>query len=240
MTNIIPEKTADINADLLKDIARLKGQPAGEAKPQPMSVLYPVSAAVWLKAEKEALKNPVSGQRMPDGSVYLGKYWLDDPGDKSLTLEFNVFAAKEDLPDGPRTYNDTVKYMSQLKGWNGHDGAGYKNDKGLYRALREGTYDGKWIIPTIGMLNGGERNAEAMMPDNIIARNKVDSAFKETFKKDGLDGNDAPHWYWSSSEAVRKSIYNVCPYSHFFLYDDDKDRKRLSCRPVRLVPCKGP
>jgi len=253
MTNMIPKKAAAISADLLKDIARLKGLPVGVVVPQqPGSALYPVSAAL-LKAQETALKNAEPGQEMPDGTIYLGKYSPTGLEGNSLGMEFNVVAAKEDLPEGPRTYVDTVQYMAELKNWNGFDGAGYKNDKELYNALRKDAYNGQWIIPTFEILRGKDEERKDTTFNSLFAYRNTE-AFKGTFKiaarRNNDDDNDEPNLpdsYWSSTEP------RDAPYGAFFvtfsddhdwndgwLYKDDRPGRagrRLSCRPVRLVPC---
>ena len=78
------EKLDALDDELLAEIAKIKGQPAQKAVPRPACEIYPLSAAektkveAWLKAEKEALENPASGQKMPDGTVYLNLNAMND------------------------------------------------------------------------------------------------------------------------------------------------------------------
>jgi len=231
------EEIAATDNALLEDIARLKGLPVGKAVPQlPGSVLYPVSAAAEaarLKAWDEALKTAVPGQEMPDATIYVGKY--KPRGLKwAMREEFNVLAAPEDLPEGPRTYVDTVNYMAGLRGWNGYDGAGYAEDLELYEVISRGAYDGKWIIPTLAILCGEGMYSEERTGNNILAH-KNKGAFKDTFNIQA--GTNDSHRYWSCSRGYEYTgmHYNVS------LFDGDSplsfDSERFSCRPVRLVPC---
>ncbi len=182
---------------------------------------------------------PESGQKMPDGTIYLGQYSPKDRDGKSLSKTFNVYAAPEDLPETMK-YVDAVKHIAKLKKWNGYDGTNYATDKELYAAIKSGTYNGGWIIPTRDILDGKDVDGKDTTPDNILAH-KDKGAFKEAkhaFKTAASSGSDFPDWYWSSTEnrddlsfvwVVRLSFGNGVW--------GRKDDVRLSCRPVRLVTC---
>jgi hypothetical protein len=243
------EELDAIDDELLAAIARIKGHAVQKGVPQPVSVIYPLTAKEMarLKAEEKFMENVVPGKKMPDGTVYVGRYSPTDRDGNSLRQAFNVFAAKEDLSGGPSKYSDTVRHLAGLKGWNGYNGAGYANDTEFYDALRSGTYKGEWIIPTIDILQGSDVDKKATTPDNIFARSD-DGAFRNTFNKTktgGVYGHvvDCPVRYWSCTVARRDTaeindvhFYNGDRMSHS---KDNKDSSFLfSCRPVRLVPCK--
>ena len=159
------------------------------------------------------------GKDIKGEGIYLGTYEPIDRDGKSLSRIFNVFAAPEDLPGGTRAYVNTVKEVASLKNFHGHDGTDYDTDKELYAALKDGTYNGGWIIPTRDILHG------------------KDSAFKNTFKMTASSGSGYPQWYWSCTER-REDPSNV--WGADFSDGDGgwlrKDDFRLACRPVRLVP----
>jgi hypothetical protein len=123
-----------------------------------------------------------------------------------------------------------------LKAWNGvyegdakngFDGTNYATDKELLKALKEGSYNGGWIIPPRELLSG-----------NLLAAFK--NGVLKGIKTAVSSGSDYPVWYWSSTEG-RDYPSNVW----FVRFSDGredwnhKDTLRLSCRPVRLVVAPG-
>src|SRR5947208_2846954 len=89
------------------------------------------------EAKAEILRNAEPGQMITGEGIFLGQY-------QSLGRIFNVFAAPEDLP-AMMKYVDAVKYIAELKGWNGFDGTNYATDKEFRQALKDGSYTGGWI-----------------------------------------------------------------------------------------------
>ena len=218
----------------------------------------------------------VLGQKMADQSVYIGQYAPKDRDGNSLGKIFNVFAAPGDL-GGTDTYVDTVKHIARLKAWNGfyegdakngHDGTNYANDTEIYQALKDGSYNGGWIIPTRDLLSGKDVDGNKTQSGNLLAAyNKAvlkgiektetppltsqdfeftDSSFKRGQNSGALktsSGSDScyPNWYWSSTEN-RPYPYNVLVVHLSGGYEnwEPKGDLCLSCRPVRLVACKAP
>lgn len=169
------------------------------------------------------------GQLIPGQGIYLGKYTPKDRDGKSLSQTFNVFAAPEDL-GGTATYLETVKKISKLKNWNGHNGANYATDKELYQAINNGTYNGEWIIPTRDILTA--------LVDNLL-KHKDTGAFNGTYIMSN-GGSDCPDWYWSCTEnRDNPGFVWIVRLSDGGDHWNHKDINRLSCRPVRLVPVPG-
>jgi hypothetical protein len=195
------------------------------------------------KAIEEEMKNLEIGKAIPGQGVYLGKYTPKDRDGNSLSQTFNVFAAPEDLRDGNKrsllTYNDTQALLARTKGFHGHDGATFKNDSDLYAALRSGSYNGEWFIPTRDILHGKDVDGNETTPDNILAHWKK-GALSGTFCETAGGGDVYPLYYWSSSEPRGNAdhVYFV-RLSDGFEGWDRKDDCRLSCRPVRMVPAVG-
>ena len=205
------------------------------------------------------------GQKMPDGTIYLGRYSPKDRDGNSLSKTFNVFAAPEDLTDtsGKKDtfkYVDAVKRVKDLKGFHGHDGESYATDKELNQALKNGTYKGGWIIPTRELLIGTEadgpsgiRKGGVVRPDNLYDHREK-GALKGTFCTEAVrDGSSSKQSYWSCTEYREyPGEYPPCVWVANFSDDgfegwgpSDISRmswvpKPLSCRPVRLVEVKTP
>lgn len=200
--------------------------------------IFPVSAAIR-KAKAEILNNPNPGDLISGQGVYLGKYRPLNRKGVSLGKTFNVFAAPEDLPK-TMSYVDTVKYIAELEKWHGFDGTNYPTDKEIYAALKKGSYNGGWIIPTCDILHGKDVDGKDTTLDNILAH-KDKGSLKGTFKMTRSSGSECPDWYWSSTEYRNHpaDVWGVRLLSDG--YDDRylKDMLRFSCRPVRLVEVLG-
>lgn len=175
---------------------------------------------------------PHPGEMIAGEGIFLGKYKPRDRDGNSLGKIFNVFAAPEDL-GGAEKYVDTVKHIAALKNWHGHDGTNYATDKELYQALKNGGYNGGWIIPTRPLLSGRNVNDIIIQPDNLYAH-KDKGALAETFK---TAASDSSRCYWSSTEDrdYTSHVYAI-RFSDGHEGRDLEDYFLFSCRPVRLVP----
>ncbi len=175
-----------------------------------------------------------------EANFFIGTWRPKDLKGQSLGKIFNVFAAPQDLTDesGQKqtyTYKEVVIRLAQLKDWNGYDGTHYAGDKELYKALKEGSYNGGWIIPPRELLAGTDADGNKIHPDNLYTH-KDTKTLKDSFCKNTADGYGFPDWYWSSTEhrSDPTHVWNV----HFTDGTENNDSKewyRLSCRPVRLV-----
>lgn len=198
---------------------------------------HPPNMDAWWEARvaERALRELQPGQKMSDGTIYLGQYTPVDRDGNSLSKTFNVFAAPEDLPE-MMTYVGTVARIARLRDWHGHDGTPYEDDTQIYAALRDGSYTGGWIIPTIDILYGKDVDGRGAMSDNILAH-KNKGSFKSTFKTAASGDPVHPGWYWSSTERRENAVTVwVVRLSDGTGVWNHRDGNRLSCRPVRLVP----
>jgi hypothetical protein len=165
------------------------------------------------------------GERTPDGTVYVGQYSPKDREGNSLSKTFNVFAAPKDLP-GTMTYLGAVKHIAGVKNWHGHEGTHYATDKEFYAAVKDGSYNGGWIVPTHDILIGN------------LYPHKNTGALKGTFCEAARSGSGCPDWYWSST-GHRENwpfVHGARFSDGFELWHPKDDFSRFSCRPVRLVP----
>ncbi len=194
---------------------------------------------VVLHPPKPVAPELTPGQLVKGQGVFAGTWEPKDRDGKSLGKIFNVFAAPQDLPETMK-YVGAVKHIAKLKGWNGFDGTHYATDKEIYKALKDGSYDGGWIIPTRDILRGNDVDGKDTTPDNFFAHQNR-GAFKGTFKTATASVSRYPGWYWSSTEDRDTSscVRVVCfsgGYENWFT----KDNFLLSCRPVRLVEASAP
>ena len=210
-----------------------------------------------VKAKAEAIANAKPGDIIEGEGIYLGKYSPKNRMGQSLKKTFNVYAAPEDLPE-LMNYMALVKYIAALKSWHGHDGANYESDKDIYKALKNGSYNGGWIIPPRELMGGRDPDdckgarlgREIIQPDNMFDHQDKGS-FKNTFNTTVFaDHPKYPEWYWSSSQPRRQkggeyAGYEDChSYTMRFLSDGLETARLqgsgyLACRPVRLVPASG-
>ena len=198
------------------------------------------------KAEAEVLANAQIGQMIAGHGVFIGVWTPKDRAGNSLGKTFNVFAAPQDLTNtsGQKVvlrYVDAVKRIAGLRGWNGFDGTHYATDKELYKALKDGSYNGGWIIPTrellvgTNLLTGTDPGGNQTQPDNLYTH-KEKGVLKSTFTI-ATSKSACPDWYWSSTEHRNEPTF-VCVVR--FLDGDAvwylKNDVGSSCRPVRLEP----
>ena len=179
----------------------------------------------------------VLGQKTADG-VYIGQYAPKDRDGNSFGRIFNVFAAPEDL-GGTETYVDAVKHISQLKNWNGFDGTDYATDKELYKALKDNSYKGGWIIPTRDLLSGEDVDGNDTQSGNLLAA--FNKGVLKGIKTEYASGSGYPDWYWSSTEDrdYPSGVLGVRLSDGFECWSR-KVNFRLSVRPVRLVAAAAP
>ncbi len=207
-------------------------------------------AAAEAAKEQEALvlRHAKPGDLIRNQGIFLGRWNPRDELERSLGLEFNVFAAPEDLTDiaGRHvclTYAETVLRVGNLKNWHGFDGRGYIGDIALYRALKTGTYKGEWVIPTADLLDGNDQfSGEKIQEDNLY-RHKATGAFKGSYNQTRSRKSEKEYarWYWSCSEGEdpdyvfsvefmegKKEVADFCL----------KEKDKHSCRLVRFVEVK--
>lgn len=236
--------TVAAEAALLQAIAMVNG---GFVPTRASNVeLSPISTAIR-KAKEEAIKNTKPGDLIPGQGIYLGRYKPKDRNYVKLGKVFNVFAAPEDLPAAMK-YPDAVAYIAELKEWHGFDGTHYLNDGEIYAALKDGSYDGGWIIPPRELLFGtAPDSGRGIREDNVIQRDSLfyhqnTGAFKGTFKTSTPHDISNIEWYWSSTEQYG---YPSMTWGGRILdgSEDGNFRKngiKYSCRLVRLVEVSAP
>lgn len=190
------------------------------------------------------------GRHIEGKGVFLGRWAPKDSDGISLNKIFNLFAAPDDLTDknGQKlvtTYNKAVERISELNDWHGHDGGAYKNDTELYDALRDGTYNGEWFIPTRDILHGKDVYGNNAQADHLYGHNvqtdhlyghiyghKDESALAGTFTNQS--GSGYALWYWSCSEVRDdRSFVWIVRLADGDDYWDGKRNYELSTRPVR-------
>ncbi len=210
------------------------------------SALFPISAeAKKRKSTVNRLANVRPGDLVAKEGIFIGQWAPKDRAGYSLGRIFNVFAARHDLDDAagaPATFNylEALNRISELKKWNGYDGANYADDGEIYSALKEGSYNGEWFIPTMDLLMGCDVFGGALIQKNNIYALHNKDAFVDTLhirRSEKLNGNSSSYW----SSTVRPGSYDLMMFLNFRSEKADwdmKDNLRMSCRPVRAVEVK--
>jgi hypothetical protein len=192
--------------------------------------------------KEKMMENAKPGDYVLGKGIYIGQWQRGDRDGTPLSAVFNVFAAPQDLQDdaGARvmlTYNDTLEHLSRLKDWKDHDGKAYADDKALFRALEDGSYDGEWVIPPLDVLEFIGRQTYDFKTCPID-----DWKLGKTFYMGDNSFTDGyPSFYWSSTFDGHQppSVFTAhtgglsgISSGGVFRTDDGK----ISCRPVRFEP----
>ncbi len=228
-----------IPKELLDAIAIVNNRapaPGGKVVKVPVSEVFPVSTAIAKEEHREAATIGV----LSDEGVFIGQYSPVDRHGHSLGKIFNVYAAPEDLadPSGTKmtaTYIDTVKRIAKLKNWNGFNGSYYETDEELYDSLKDGSYDGSWVIPTSELLAGKDAYGNRIQPDNLAAHQN-DGALAGTFTRAAADVSSNNSNYWSCTGYYADHLYEqAAQLADSWTYSVNKNCDYIRCRPVRLV-----
>src|SRR5262249_18712121 len=135
---------------VISDVDQLLASVSGHSAKKGM-----LPIAEKLQRRNEALlKDAKPGDPLPLlGGIYVGIYQPCDSAGTSLGLAFNVIAAPADLGD-VCGYAQTVEAVAGLSNWNGYNGENYGCEREILQALKEGKYNGGWIIPPQELLTG--------------------------------------------------------------------------------------
>jgi hypothetical protein len=189
-------------------------------------------------AQAQTVKTPQIGEKIEGKGIYMGVYAPKYRNGKSLGKTFAVYVATEDLTDesGAKlvaTFQDHAKRMTALKGWHGHDGFDSTNDAAITQGLADRSAVGKWLIPTIEILVGTDRNGDKVQDDNLIAHKDKLGAITTSRKCCG--DYEYPNYYVSSTEP-RDLSYGVRCARPADGGDRwvNRDHNLMSCRPVRV------
>jgi len=207
------------------------------------------------KSVKNKEKNLESGQvvvvNKDSYNIYLGKWTPKRRFGISLKKTYNVFATSKDLPKAMRSYPTVVKYVAELKNWEGFNGTNYANEKAFYQSLKNNTYTGGWFIPPcdlmMGATPGGNNKPDGIMDKRTNSTNLFDcqnkGAFNGTCKSVG-DGTDYSDCYWTSTEVPELDwglgwMYCVSlSNGGVSRQPDEMGIGRAFCRLMRLEPTK--
>lgn len=151
------------------------------------------------------------GQMVTNQGIYIGE-WCPDI-DLGLGKVFNAFAAAKDL-DGYAPYIETTQKVGEIKNLHGHDGLYITYHGDFYRAIRNGSYKGQWILPLDDMIAPNRAihpHGRTMMKTLYDLRNK--GALKGTFNTVLYSGDPNKEPQPSREELIKrieKSDYWTC------------------------------
>jgi hypothetical protein len=152
---------------------------------------------------EETLSKPESvGKQIGNKGMYLGLWSLEDRENVRPLTRYHVYVAPEDLTDESGniltlSYKAALKEVSKLKNWKGHDGCAFLNDRELFTALYEGSYDDRWFIPPLQITSGINRKHVLCGAPNLIDRFTC-GEFAQTFAP--VTDRHREGWHWTCSQ----------------------------------------
>ena len=157
-----------------------------------------------------------------------------------LGRKLAFFAAPENLPGDPQTFNQNIVKIGGLKGWHGRDGWNFDPKRsgtssyegGLFKGYQDGSTIGKLTAPLLELVNGGTRDEpQTSGVENMIMLSKnPESPLDNTFVTSGSD--DAK---WSQACTEDRDSPGLVRSVHFpdgGVSWDAKDYHRSCVRPV--------
>jgi hypothetical protein len=147
------------------------------------------------RREADPLRDAKPGDFIPEKGIFMGAW--RPPGSEK---KYYVFAAEKDLILSKNglaisSYKEAAKEVGRARNFCGYDGGCFTRAQDIYKALKEGTYSGKWFIPPKPLLVQVARCVE-----QITSRGNL--------KKAGLS-RSCPDFHWSSTEASEFSYHVV-------------------------------
>jgi hypothetical protein len=101
-----------------------------------------------------------------------------------------------------------------------------EDEESLVAAVKSGVYQGQWILPSYTIMK------------NIIAPEKDQGSFKDSFQKSAVNSFEGPEHYWVLSDGadMPESANRFCIDNNRFLTCLKDDKIEGSVRPVRFEP----
>jgi|MDSW01.1.fsa_nt_gb hypothetical protein len=172
----------------------------------------------------------------PVGNLVISGLYQEIWTAPELSKTFKLFAAPSDLlKSSPfkrsekiqKNFDDAIKYIAGLKNYYGHAGfnhhaPGLTPEEAFYKALKNNTYNGEWVLPTDEMLN-------------ILYKNRHRGQMRETFTTSS-NGMDTSHIY-ASCTSENSEFAKVLNFSDGNISWNKKDAGVTSLRLIRLEPC---
>ena len=161
----------------------------------------------------------------PEKDGFLFARWQMEDWATGLSRVFRVYAAPQDLQgDGLR---DVMNQVAALSFWHGHFGAAYASDEDLLMRMKDGSYNGSWVIPPRMLLDGTDMNYCTVFKDHLLACHEREG-LAATFAGAASD----PRPYISSTLHENSKSFVWATYLH----DRNHEwKKGDSC----WLPCEG-
>jgi hypothetical protein len=171
-----------------------------------------------------------TGELVEDKGVYMGAA----PLFKNLGLSqcFAVFAHPSDymsMGEKKRAafeFDSAVEAVALQNADRGFTALPIEDEESLVVAIKLGAYQGQWVLPSYAMMK------------NIIAPQKNQGAFKDSFQKSAINSFTGPEHYWVLCDGpdMPEGANRFCIDNSRFLTCLKEDKIEGSVRPVRLEP----
>lgn len=159
-------------------------------------------------------------QHFPEKGIHLGQ-WRPE----TLTRTFNIFVSPEALCE--ITFTQAKKEILKMNPHTDLEDADFANEERILLRLKEGRYNGEWVIPPRELIDGRNRSGDFKQEDNLL----------RFFELGILNLENG--YFWSSTWKGGK-IYNLRLGDIKRVDLDPPDAHNLNTIPVRFEEAQDP
>ena len=167
------------------------------------------------------------GEMVQDKGVFMGSgKVLSNWGIKD---DFNVFVTPGDfqgnnLKNAELEFADAVTLVGSVEELHGNYGLPIASEEQLADAVKDGKYDGQWILPNFSVMQ------------KIIHPNKDVGEFAGSYVKSAFNSFSGPEHYWvlRDDENLVEAANTYCIDTKRFLTQQVDQEIEASVRPIRL------
>jgi hypothetical protein len=181
----------------------------------------------------------VVGQFYEGRGVYMGQMQPKNRNGRRIGKTYNLFAAKNDIKSQSggylmQNFKNMVREVAAVRGLHDHDGASVADVTALIRGLKDGSLEGKWVIPPLEWLLGKNVNHGASQTPSLYALRNT-RAFADTFvTKPSVHPFRSPLYWCLADHRDGQSILLGARFSDGNYISFGREFLRMSCRPCRV------
>lgn len=169
------------------------------------------------------------GELIEDKGIFMGR--MNVFRNQGIKQKFNVFAAPTNFLSQNQDvlmseFEEAVQTVALLDQFLKNDGFDVSSEEALAKSVMSGEYKGQWVLPTYRVMH------------HVIAKNKDQGAFKDSYVKGEPISFEGPEYSWILRDGEDMPEIASC-----FRVDTDvmvtktlDEEPEASIRPVRFEP----